>query len=105
MMVTKRKRRAFDRIAEGLTNAIAIARGEANPATYRVHVPTDVDVKAIRQRAGLTQTEFAAQFGFAVSCIRDWEQRRSKPDGAVRAYLMVIDRKPDVVREALSATA
>ena len=97
------KRRAFDKIAEGLNEAIAIARGEADPSTYRVHVPSDIDVKSIRTKFGLTQAEFAAQFGFAVACVRDWEQHRSKPDGATRAYLIVIERKPDAVKEALCA--
>jgi hypothetical protein len=31
--------KAFDKIAEGLIDAIAIAKGKADPATYRVHVP------------------------------------------------------------------
>jgi hypothetical protein len=30
---------AFDKIKAGIEDAIAIARGEADAATYRVHVP------------------------------------------------------------------
>ncbi|HEX3484566.1 MAG TPA: helix-turn-helix domain-containing protein [Micropepsaceae bacterium] len=97
------KKRLFDDIAEGLHEAIALAEGKADPSTYRIHVPADVDVKTIRKKVGLTQLEFAAQFGFNPARVRDWEQGRSHPDGAVRAYLMVIDRKPDAVREALQA--
>ena len=43
----------------------AIASGEADPATYRVRTPADVDVKAIRTGQKLTQAEFAARYGFS----------------------------------------
>jgi putative transcriptional regulator len=38
-------KKAFDKIAAGLDEAIAIARSEAQPA--RLHVPAELDVKAI----------------------------------------------------------
>ncbi len=94
-------KRAFHKIAEGLHEAISIAKGEANASTYRVHVPGKIDVRAIRRRVGMTQSEFAARFGFPLTCVRDWEQGRSRPDSAVRAYLRVIDRNPQAVQEAL----
>ena len=94
-------KRAFHKIAKGLREAIAISKGKADPATYRVHIPAEIDVKAIRRDLGVTQAEFAARFGFPITCVRDWEQGRSRPDSAVRAYLIVIQRKPDAVREAL----
>ena|ERR1041384_1505590 len=99
----RKKKRLFDDIAKGLSEAIAIAKGEADPSTYRVHVPAKVDVKAIRKKVGLTQLEFAAQYGFNPARVRDWEQGRSQPDGAVRAYLLVIDRDPEAVKKALRA--
>ena len=54
-------RRAFDKIKAGLEDAIAIARGEADPATYRVHVPAEVDVKAIRRKLGMSQAAVRAE--------------------------------------------
>ena len=41
-------KRAFDKIANGLREAIAIAKGKADPATYRVHIPTETDVKCVK---------------------------------------------------------
>lgn len=38
----------------------AIARGEADPATYRIHVPAEIDVRKIRRQLGLSQDQFAA---------------------------------------------
>jgi putative transcriptional regulator len=81
--------------------AVAIARGEADPATYRVHVPTDIDVKGIREQLGMTQQRFAAAFGFPIQTLRDWEQGRSRPDSSARAYLVVIAHAPVAVQQAL----
>jgi len=80
------------RLIRAAHEAIAIARGEADPSTYHIHVPSDLDVRAIRLRTGLSQDKFAERFGFTRARVRDWEQGRSKPDGAVRAYLIVLDR-------------
>jgi putative transcriptional regulator len=43
------------RLIASAKEARAIARGKADPATYRVHVPARVDVASIRKRAGLSQ--------------------------------------------------
>jgi putative transcriptional regulator len=96
-------KKAFDKIAEGLADAIAIARGEADPATYRVHAPTDVDVVKIRQSMGLTREAFALRFGLPLGTVRDWEQHKRKPDGAARVLLTVIDKEPEAVTRALAA--
>jgi putative transcriptional regulator len=96
-------KRAFDKIKAGLEDAIAIARGEADPTSYRIHVPAEVDVKAIRRKLGMTQAEFARSFGFGLDAVQNWEQGRRRPEGAARAFLKVIDREPDAVRRALAA--
>ncbi|MGA2129465.1 MAG: hypothetical protein ABSG76_25320 [Xanthobacteraceae bacterium] len=51
----------------------------------------------------MSQDKFAERFGFTPARVRDWEQGRSKPDGAVRAYLIVIDREREAVERALTA--
>jgi len=82
--------------------AVAIARGEANPSTYRVHVPAEINVRTMRQKLGLTQEVFAIRYGLTLARVRDWEQGRSAPDGAVRAYLKVIEKEPEAVERALA---
>jgi hypothetical protein len=52
------------RLIRAAHEAIAIARGEADPSTYHIHVPSDLDVRAIRLRTGLSQDKFAERFGF-----------------------------------------
>jgi hypothetical protein len=60
-------------------------------------------VKAVRSKTGLTQDGFANTFGFSTGSVRDWEQGRVQPDQAARAYLYVIGKKPEIVRETLKA--
>ncbi len=81
---------------------IAIARGEADPASYRLHVPAKIDVRAMRRKLGMTQEIFAVRYGLTLARVRDWEQGRSTPDGAVRAYLKVIEKEPEAVKRALA---
>ena len=91
--------KAGRRLIEAAREAAATARGEQSPA--RMHIPADIDAKAIRLKLGLSQDDFASQYGFTVDQIRGWEQRRSRPLGGNRAYLMVIDRNPDGVRQII----
>lgn len=90
----------FKRIMAGLEEVVAITEGRADPSTYRVHHA--VDVKAIRQRQGLTQTAFAARYGFSAAAVRDWEQNRRRPDASARTLLRVIDKEPEAVERALA---
>jgi putative transcriptional regulator len=83
----------------------AIARGEADPASYRIHVPAEIDVGRIRRQLGLSQDEFAARFGLSVATVREWEQNRRKPEGAARVLLTVIEKAPDAVMQALTDAA
>ncbi len=96
-------KKAYDKIAEGLHEALAIARGRAKPA--RLYLPETIDVRGIRLSLALSQEEFAAAFGFSLNQIRDWEQGRSRPLGGVRAYLSMIATDAQGVSRILDATA
>jgi putative transcriptional regulator len=58
-------------------------------------------VKVMRRALRLTQEEFAARFRIPLGTLRDWEQGKTEPDQAARAYLTVIARNPKAVIEAL----
>lgn len=92
--------KAGKRLIGAAKEVAAIARGDLKPA--RIHVPADIDVGAIRRKLKLSQDDFASQFGFTLNQIRDWEQGRSRPVGGVRAYLLIIGRSPESVRQLLS---
>ncbi len=93
--------RLGQRLIRSAKEARAFARGEADIASYKISVPRKVDVKALRTRMRLTQEQFAARYNLNVARVRDWEQGRSQPDGAVRAYLTVIEQEPGAVERAL----
>lgn len=59
-------------------------------------------VKALRERMGLTQREFAAAFHLPLTTLRDWEQRRSTPDAPARALLLAIERDPKKMKALLA---
>ncbi len=63
----------------------------------------DIDVRAVREKSGLSQADFAFRYGFNPRTLQDWEQGRRKPDCAHRAYLAVIDRIPSIVEDALQS--
>ena len=92
--------KAFEMIMEGLDDVDAFLGGEREG--FAVHIPEEVDVKAIRNRLNLSQPKFAATFGFSVGRVRDWEQKRFPIDAPSRVFLTVIDREPAAVLRALS---
>jgi putative transcriptional regulator len=79
------------------------ADGTADTSAYGIHIPANIDVKAIRTKLKMTQEEFAGRFGFSINTLRHWEQGRRVPEGPTRAYLLVIERNPKAVQKALSA--
>lgn len=90
---------AFDLIFEGLTEALAVARGDAEP--FKLHVPAELDVKEIRAATGMTQKDFASTFGFGLDQLKQWEQGRARPVQAMRAYLLLIKDNPPYMIKAL----
>jgi putative transcriptional regulator len=99
----KKRNHVFEGIKKGLEEALAYANGTAELSRYKVHIPEDLDVKAIREATGLTQETFAMRYGFNLGRLRDLEQKRTRPDSVVRAYLMVIQKNPKAVKDALVA--
>ncbi len=61
------------------------------------------DIRAIREKTGLGQAEFARTFGFSVATYRDWEYGRRAPRGPAITLLRVIEQDPEAVRRVISA--
>ncbi len=96
--------KAGKRIISSARQALAFVRGEAVKG-FRVHIPEEIDVRAIRRRAKMSQAEFARCFGVSLRTVQDWEQGRRVPSGPARAFLAVIAREPEAVRRALGRAA
>ena len=54
-------------------------------------------VRDVRKSTGLSQVRFADAYRINAARLRDLEQGRSRPDSALRAYLTLIVRRPDVL--------
>ena len=64
------------------------------------HVPR---VRTLRFTLGMSQQEFAKRYRIPLGTLRDWEQGRTEPDEAARAYIDVIAHDPQHVLNALRA--
>lgn len=56
-----------------------------------------------RARLGLTQRAAANLLGISVATLRNWEQRRTVPDGPGRALIRLLYAHPTEIRDWLSA--
>jgi putative transcriptional regulator len=94
-------KKAFEKIAAGLRDAIADVEGEPG-RVVRVHYPMPpVDVKRVRARQNMTQKEFSATYSIPLATLVKWEQGKSGPTGPSRLLLHVIDQHPKTVRKVI----
>ena len=98
----KKKPTAGERVIASAREALSFAKGRHDHGC-EVHIPSDIDVKAIREKISLSQSEFAKLFGLSKRTLEHWEHWRRVPSGPARAFLTVIAREPDAVRRALLA--
>jgi putative transcriptional regulator len=61
------------------------------------------DVRAIREAAKISQSQFAELIGVNLRTLQNWEQRRTKPTGPARALLKIVASSPKSAIEALHA--
>lgn len=95
--------KAFDKIMDGMGDALAFAEGDAKAGrarTIRVDVP---DVKAIRESLHMSQARFAETFLLNADTVRQWEQGRRQPDQPARLLLHLIGRNPEGVAKELNS--
>lgn len=78
-----------------------LAHVERRKVMKEYALPVPIDVKGIRAKVGMSQAEFADAFCLNRRTLQQWEQGKASPDLAVRAYLTVIARNPEVVKAAL----
>jgi len=93
----------FEQMMDGLNDVEAFLAGEQEG--FKAHVPHAVDVKAIRNRLGMTQARFSDTFGFSLDAIKHWEGGRRTPEAPARTLLTVIARNPTAVLNALNPAA
>ncbi len=93
---------------EALSDEDVVARAMTDPDNLPV---TSEDRRRMKQRPRayivrralhMTQEEFSEAFRIPIGTLRDWEQGRTEPDQANRAYLKVIAVNPELVKQALA---
>jgi putative transcriptional regulator len=98
-----RIRRTTDEEIDAMITSDADTAPDVSRRDWRqVLKPRLPDVRAIRRRLGLSQSEFAKRFGFSVRTIQEWEQGRAIPDRPARILLRVIERSPKAVERAVT---
>jgi len=68
----QRNEQGFTEISAGLKEAIAHSKGEETDAV--IHTPESLNVKATREKTGMSQQLFCATFGIPIGTLRHWEQ-------------------------------
>lgn len=72
---------------------------EAAERKGRVTTPEQMLVRAARARLGASQAEFAARIGTPAATLRDWEQGRFAPPGAVLCLMRLLLAHPHLSDE------
>jgi len=71
-------------------------RGESVAGAVVREFP-EPDVKAIRERTGLSQIQFAYLIGVKPKTLQNWEQKRVRPAGPARALLKIVEANPQAL--------
>jgi putative transcriptional regulator len=91
----------FKKLVQSVKQMGSIIRGENIPHR-RTTLPV-IDVRALRERTGLTQADFSRMMGVSIRTLQNWEQGRREPEGPAKALLRVVQREPQAVLNALHA--
>ena len=89
---------AFQELVASVRQAGRIRRGTLRASRVTTFKPADI--KAVRKKLRVSQSEFALMIGVNLSTLRNWEQGRRVPDGPALALLRVAAKNPIAVAEA-----
>jgi putative transcriptional regulator len=89
----------FADLTQSLKEAAAIRQGTLKAG--RVSVIESPNVKNIRAKTGLSQSEFSQLIGVKIATLQNWEQQRRRPTGAAAALLKIVAKEPELAIKAL----
>jgi putative transcriptional regulator len=92
----------FDQLVKGLREMRRHMAGKAVRGV-RTTVLSEPDVRAIREAAKISQSQFARLIGVNLRTLQNWEQHRTRPTGPARALLKIVASDPRAALEALHA--
>ncbi|MBI9083303.1 MAG: helix-turn-helix domain-containing protein [Desulfobacterales bacterium] len=89
----------FEKVVASIREAGDIKVGKKAPSrTYEIKPP---EIKMVREKLDVSQTEFALMIGVSVRTLQNWEQGRRSPDGPAKALLRIASKNPGAVLDAL----
>lgn len=89
----------FNELVDSVKEAGAIYRGD-NVAARRFKFGP-LDVKAIREKTGLSQARFSIVMGVSVRTLQNWEQGHRTPQGPAASLLRIVDKDPEAALKAI----
>lgn len=95
-------KRHFDRLVKGVREMKRHMAGKSVRGA-RITELADPDVRAIREAAQISQSQFAKLIGVNLRTLQNWEQQRTRPTGPARALLKIVASDPKSAIEALHA--
>jgi putative transcriptional regulator len=92
----------FDRLVKGVREMKRHMAGKSvrGARTTKLSEP---DVRAIREAAKISQSQFARLIGVNLRTLQNWEQHRTQPTGPARVLLRIVASDPKSAIEALHA--
>lgn len=90
-------KKAFEELVSSVRDMGRHMRGEKVTGA-RVTRVRDPNVRAIRRKSGLSQSQFATLIGVNLRTLQNWEQGRTRPTGPARALLRIVEKNPKAMQ-------
>ena len=85
----------FDDLVASIKEARAIKRKEFQASrTTELELP---DIKEVREKTGLSQSEFAAHLHISHRTLQNWEQDRRYPTEPAATLILILDAHPSLI--------
>ncbi len=94
-------KKEFEKLVASVKQAGKIKRGELKAS--RVVDLKPMDIREVRKKLNLSQSDFALMIGVSLSTFQNWEQGRRRPEGPAQALLKVAASNPKAVIDALAS--
>lgn len=87
----------FEDLKNGLQEAIDYEKGSGTAKTYTLVIDpvkkySNTQIKAIRNRAGMTQSVFANYLGVSKKTVEAWELGRTHPTGPAYRLINILEQ-------------
>ena len=86
-------KRHFDQVVKGVREMKRHMAGKSVRGARTTEI-TEPDIRAIREAAEISQSQFAKLIGINVRTLQNWEQHRTRPTGPARALLKIVASNP-----------